>query len=154
MNRRLALSAVALAGVAACAPGSATAFNVQKVMLQAQFLLPLADVLLAGVAVAVPGAAPAIMATQPFLAAAGKVFQTISATMTDVQAKPLVQQIEDYVGAALKAISGVVMDNPKLAPLASKLSQAQAVLALLDAFVSGVSTVPTAAAVPVPLLHR
>lgn len=154
LGRRLALSAVALPGVAACAPGSASASNVQKIMLNIQFVLPLADVLLAGVAVAVPGAAPAIAAAEPYLAAAGKVFQTISATMTDTQAKPLVQQIEDYVAAALKAVSGVVADNPKLAPLAPKLAQARAVLALLDAFASGVSAMPTAAAVPVPLLHR
>ncbi len=154
MNRRQTLTAAPVLALAACAPGSTTASNVQKVMLQAQFVLPLVDVLLAGVAVAVPSAAPAITAAQPYLDQAGAAFQMIAATMTDTQAKPLVQQIEDGVAAALNAVSGIIASNPKLAPLAPKLAQAQAVLALLDAFVTGVSSMPTAAAVRMPLLHQ
>lgn len=167
MNRRFFPQAIAICGVAvpaalslaACAPtttstGTTTQSNVQKVLGQIQFVLPLVDVLLAGVAVAIPSAAPAITAAEPFLAAAGQAFQSISATMTDMEAKPIVQQVEGYVAGALKAISGVIAGNASLAPLSPKLAQAQAVLVLLDAFVTGVSVMPTAAAVPVPYLHR
>lgn len=153
-SRRLALAGVSTLALAACAnTGSATS-SVKTVLMQVQFVLPLLDALAAGIAVAVPSAAPAIAAAQPYIASANQVFQTLSDTMTATQAQPLVDQIVGYINGALTAVSGVVQGNPKLAPLATQVSQARAVLALLAAFAKGVQTMPTGAAAPVPLLHR
>jgi hypothetical protein len=153
-SRRLSFAAVPALALAACTPGSSTTSGVQKVMLQIQFTLPFLDALVAGIAVAVPSSAPAVNAALPWLADAGRAFQTLTAAMTDAQGRPIVQQIEGYVAAALQVVSAIVAKNPQLAGLAPKIVEARAVLALLVAFVSGVSAMPTAAAVRVELLHR
>ncbi len=160
MKRRLLASSAALLALAACTalPGTAPTISptVQAVFNATQFLLPLLDVLAAGIAVAVPAAAPIVAIVAPYLASASGVFQTLQVVMTETQAQPLVQQIEGDVQAAVAAIAGVVNGNPKLAPLASKIAQAQAVLGLLTAFVNGVQAMPRFAERPValPLLHR
>ncbi len=154
MNRRRALASVSVIALAACSGGAISSANVQGVFNAIQFALPLLDVLAAGIAVAVPGAAPIVALVTPYLNSAGAVFQTLSATMTATQAQPLVGQIEGYLAAAVTAVQGVVSSTPSLAPLASKVAQAQAVLGLLTTFVNGVSTMPTSALVPLPYLHR
>jgi hypothetical protein len=154
----LVLPALALAGCAAVTGGTTAGINasVQSVFNASQYVLPLLDVLLVGIAVAVPAAAPAIALATPYLNAAGAAFQGLSVTMAPASAQPIVQQIAADIGAVIQAAAGLVTGpgaNPKLAPLAPKLQQAQAVLGLLTAFVSGVTAMPTAATVRLPLLH-
>lgn len=163
MNRRALFSTTALVlpalAVAACTPGTSGGVdaNLQTVFNASQFVLPLLDVLLVGVSLVVPAAAPLIALATPYLNAAGNAFQDLSLTMTTSAAKPVVQQIADNVGGVIKAVTDVIAapgGNAKLAALAPKLQQAQAALALLTAFISGVHAMPTAATVPMRLLHR
>lgn len=131
--------------------------SVQAVFNGVQFVLPLIDVLALGIAVAVPAAAPVVAVVTPLLNSAGTVFQTLSATMTAVDAQPIVKQIEDYVVSAVTAVNNVVTApgaSPALAAFQPKVAQAEAVVALLTAFVNGVSAMPTAATVPTPYLHH
>lgn len=163
MKRRILLNTTALAlpalALAACAStGTGTSATVQAVFNAVQFALPLLDVLALGIAVAVPAAAPIVAVVEPYIGSAGVVFQTLSATMTDASAKPLVQQIEGYLSGAVQAVQKAVGAAPAGSPLtqfAPKVAQAQAVLALLTTFIHGV--VPGAALAPtvaLPLLHR
>ncbi len=157
-SRRLLLATSALVAVAACtATGTGPVSNsqVQTVFNGIQFVLPLLDVLAAGVAIAVPAAAPAIALATPYLDNAGAVFQSLSETMTTVQAQPIVKQIEGYLSSGFAVAQKVVAANPSLAGFAPKLAQANAVLGLLTAFVNGVQAMPTAATVALPpYLHR
>jgi hypothetical protein len=165
MNRRSMLSTSSLVlpalALAACSTATGTAPTnavVQTVFNGIQFVLPLLDVLAAGIAVAVPAAAPIVATIAPYLASASGVFQTLSIGATEAAAQPVVAQIETYISAAVTAVEGVVNGNPKLAPLAPKVQQAQAVLGLLTAFINGVTATSAAAArasfVLPPLLHR
>jgi BioD-like phosphotransacetylase family protein len=87
---------------------------------------------------------------------AAPIFQAIVATMTQEQSAPLVQKIEAYASAAMASIATVVANTPSLAKYANSVAQAQEVLTLIEAFVTGVTTGPVSARapVPVPLLHR
>lgn len=161
MNRRSILSTTALVApalaLAACSSTSTANATVQTVFNAIQFALPLIDTLAFGIAIAVPPAAPLVAAVTPYLNAAGPVFQTLSATMTQVQAQPIVQQIEGYLAGAVKAVAGVVDGAPagsQLAAFAPKVQQAQAALALVTTFVNGVSVGASMTPVPMPLLHR
>lgn len=150
----LAVAALAPAALAvSCAPGSSTS-NVQTVFNGIQFVLPLVDVLAAGIAIAVPGAAPIVGIVSPFLGNAASVFQTLSATMSDAEAKPIVQKIESYVAGAVDAVGNVLASSPKLAEFQPKFEQAKQVLALLTDFVSGVQAMPTARMAMPRLLHK
>lgn len=162
MNRRNLVSTTALIApalaLAACATTSTGATPaVQTVFNAVQFILPLVDALALGISVAVPSSAALVAAVTPYLSAAAPIFQTLSATMTQVQAMPIVQQIEGYLSGAVKAVAGVVSGaapGSKLAAFGPKVAQAQAALALVTAFVNGVTAMPTAAMAPLPLLHR
>lgn len=161
MNQRRALLAtVALglpAALAACAtstPSDGT--SVQKVFNTIQYILPLVDVLAAGIAIAVPASAPVMTAASATLQLAGPVFQKLSTTMTEVEAKPLVDQIRGYVKASVGSIADVVNaapDGSSLARFRPQVQMANAVVGLLDAFVAGVQAAPKGA-VAMPLLHR
>lgn len=158
IDRRLALSAVALAGVAACTVAQTA--GIQPVFNAIQFVLPLEKALAVGLSVAVPQAAGLIAAVQPYLDKAAPIFQKLQASMTAAEGKPLIQQIEGYAKDAMEQIVAVVANAPpgsRLASFQPLVMEAQAALAVITAFVSGVSAMPTAAtaaAVPVPLLHR
>jgi len=162
-NRRALLSATALAApalaLAACSTlesmtGTTTpTAAVQAIMLKAQYLLPLLDALALGISVAVPAAAPVLIAVTGYLNQASPIFQSLVATMSVAQAQPIVAQIETYAAAAVTQIQSVVANNPALSAYASRVAQAQAVVALLTAFANGVESMPTAATVPVPYLH-
>lgn len=164
MNRRSilvtssAIALPALAAIAACTvPPAGTTPAVQTVFNDIQFILPLVDALAFGISIAVPSSAALVAAATPYLNSAAPIFQTLSATMTQVQAMPIVQQIEGYLSGAVKAVAGVVNGAPagsQLAAFAPKVQQAQAALALVTAFVNGVTAMPTAAMAPLPLLHR
>lgn len=149
-------SAIAIAGCTT----AATSASVQSVFASIQFVLPLLDVLALGIAVAVPSSAPALVGVTPYLNSAAGVFQTLSATMTQVEAQPIVKQIEAYVASAVAAVKGVVTAPgaaPALVAFQPKVAQAEAVVALLTAFVNGVTAQPgaTAARTAMPaLLHR
>jgi hypothetical protein len=155
----LVLPALALAGCAALgttAPAAGINASVQSVFNASQYVLPLLDVLLVGVSMVVPAAAPVIAMATPYLNAAGAAFQGLSLSMSSSAAQPIVQQIASNLSAVVKAATGIFTASgadPRLAALAPKLQQAQAVLGLLTAFVSGVSAMPTAATVRLPLLH-
>jgi hypothetical protein len=154
----LVLPALALAGCAAVTGGTTAGINasVQSVFSASQYILPLLDVMLVGIAMVVPAAAPAIALATPYLNAAGAAFQGLSLSMTQSAAQPVVQRIAGAVGQVIQTTTGIINApgaNPKLAALAPKLAQAQAVLGLLTAFVSGVTAMPTAATVRLPLLH-
>lgn len=162
MNRRslvstTALIAPALALAACAATSTGTTPAVQTVFNAVQFALPLVDMLVTGVSIAFPPTAPVLATVIPYINSAGTVFQTLSTTMTTVQAQPIVQQIEGYVSAVVKAVkSAVSAPNapPQLAGFAPKVAQAEAALGLLTAFVNGIAAMPTAAMAPLPLLHR
>jgi hypothetical protein len=153
-DRRLAILGGATLAVAACTPGASTSSNVQTVFNGIQFVLPLVDVMAAGIAIAVPGAAPIVAVVAPYLNNAAAVFQGLSATMSEAEAKPLVQKIETYVAGAIDAVGNAMKSSPKLAEFQPKLEQAKQVLALLTAFVNGVKAMPTARAAMPRLLHR
>lgn len=167
INRRSALTvAPALAAVplvAGCAtiekwtgtttPQAAT----QAVLNEVQFILPLVDALALGISVAVPGLGTAMGVVIAGVANAGPIFQTLQATMTTAEAQPIVQQIEGYVAAGVAQLVTAVQKTPALAAYATRVQQAQAVVALLTTFVNGVVPAPAVAAryrgVALPLLH-
>jgi hypothetical protein len=111
-----------------------------------------------GIGVAVPAAAPLVAAVTPYLNAAGPVFQTLSTTMTQAQAQPVVQQIVGYVQGTVTAISQVINApgaDPRLAAFVPKLAQAQAVLGLLLAFVNGLQPMAPEVRASLPVwLHK
>jgi hypothetical protein len=164
MNRRilLASSALVLPALAGCAavekmtgttnPDAA----VQSIFNSCQYILPLVDALALGISVAVPGAAVAMGAVMTGIAKAGPIFQTFEATMTAVQAQPIVSQIENYAAAGVNTIANVVNGTPALSAYATRVQQAQAVVGLLTTFVNGATAMPTAAMAPTvfpSLLH-
>jgi len=157
-NRRAALIGTSsLLALAACAGGASNASTVQSVFSAIQYALPLLDVLALGIAVAVPAAAPIVAVVEPYLGSAAALFQTMSATMSDATAKPIVARIEGYLSAAVAAVSSAVAAAPagsKAAAFQPKIAQAQAVLALLTAFVNGVQAMPTARTSMPALLHK
>jgi phage-related protein len=152
----LATSGLAALVVAGCAAtGSTSTAGVQSVFSAVQFVLPLLEALATGISLAVPAAAPILAVVMPYLGQAGPVFQTLSAAMTAVAAMPIVQQISGYVTAAFNAVAGVVNTaaaGSKLAGFSGLVSEAQAALAVIVAFVSGVQGMPAAAMAPRPML--
>lgn len=163
MNKRKFLTTTALIApaiiLAGCTSATATA-TAQAVFAQIQYLLPLVKVLALGIAIAVPSSAGVVATVTPYLDQAGTAFQALSATMTVVSALPIVQQVEGYLKNAVDSVAVVVNDGApgsKLAQFAPELQEAQAVLALITAFATGVQAMPTmarVAKVSLPLLHR
>lgn len=161
MKRRNLLASTALvstaAVLAACTSAQGNA-DAQKVFAQIQYLLPMIKVLAAGIAIAVPQSAGIVAIVTPYLDQAGVAFQGLSATMTVVQAQPIVQQVEGYLQSAVNSVANVVNGAPagsKLASFAPMVTEAEAVLALIVAFANGVQQMPKGIApINVPLLHR
>lgn len=161
MNRRNLMSSsaiVAVSAVAACAAGSSAATATASIVNAIQYVLPLADILAVAVAAAVPAAAPIITAALPYLNEAGVVFQGLAASMTQIEAQPIVQQISKDVQNVYTAIQQGMAQaprNPTIVALQPKLAQCDAVIQALIAFYQGVSTMPKAyAPVALPLLHK
>jgi hypothetical protein len=158
MNRRSALSGASVLALVACTSPSGNA-NAQAVFSQIQYFLPLVKVMAGGIAIAEPKAAGIVATVAPYLDQAGVLFQGLSATMTEVQARPIVQQIYGYGKSAVDAVAALVNAAPpgsKLASFAPMVMESQAVLALVMAFATGAQNMPKAAARPMalPLLHR
>lgn len=158
INRRTSLRAALVAPVALAGCGTtATSTTTQTVLNEIQFLLPLVETLAIGISVDVPSTAKTMNTIVSTLNLdAAPIFQSIVATMTQEQSAPLVQKIEAYASAAMASIATVVANTPSLAKYANSVAQAQEVLTLIEAFVTGVTTGPVSARapVPVPLLHR
>lgn len=158
MNRRKAFAGASILALVACSSSAGNA-NAQAVFAQIQYILPMVRVLAAGIAIAEPKAAGIVAQVAPYLDNAATAFQGLSATMTEVQALPIVQQVAGYAKAAVDAVAAVVnaaASGSKLAQFGPEVATAQAVLALITAFAVGVQNAPKAAARPValPLLHR
>lgn len=158
MNRRNFAAGASLVAIAACTSPQGNA-NAQAVFAKIQYLLPLIRATAAGIAIAVPESAGIVAIVTPYLDQAGTAFQALSATMTVVQAQPIVQQVETYLKAAVDTLANTVNGAPpgsKLASFAPMVAEAQAVLALVVAFANGVQVMPKAAARPMalPLIHR
>jgi hypothetical protein len=161
MNRRGLLATSALIApviaVAACVTGAVVP-AVLAVFNGIQFVMPLLDVLVAGMAIAVPAAAPLVAIVTPYLNSAAAVFADMVPTMTQLQALPLVQQIEGFLQSAVKAANDAVNApgaDPKLKQFLPKIAQAQQVLDLLTAFGKGVQGGTALAPMELPrLLHR
>jgi hypothetical protein len=159
MNRREAFGGVSILALVACTPSASGNANSQAVFAQIQYILPMVRVLAAGIAIAEPKAAGIVAQVAPYLDQAGAAFQNLSATMTEVQALPIVQQVAGYAKSAVDAVAAVVeaaAPGSKLAQYAPMVAEAQAVLALITAFAVGVQNAPKAAARPMalPLLHK
>lgn len=158
MNRRTAFASVSVLALAACTSPAGNA-NAQTVFAQIQYILPMVRVLAAGIAIAEPKAAGIVTQVAPYLDQAGAAFQSLSATMTEVQALPIVQQVAGYAKSAVDAVAAVVngaAPGSKLAQYSPIVAEAQAVLALITAFAVGVQNAPKAVARPMalPLLHK
>lgn len=159
MNRRNALAGVSAAALlVGCTSLSGNA-NAQAVFAAVQYFLPLVETMAIGISIAVPQSAAIVTTVAPYLDKAGLAFQALSATMTQVQAQPIVQQVEAYGRGAVDQIATLVNTAPPgsaLAKFAPEVAKAQAVLALLTVFVNGAMNIPKAAMAPValPLLHR
>lgn len=156
MNRRSALAGVSLAAIAACtlAAGNASA---QAVFAQIQYLLPVIRTLAVGISALDPKAAGLVAQITPYLDQAAAAFQGLSAAMTEVQARPIAQQVVGYVRSALDAVAGVVnaaTPGSSLAKFAPEIAAAQSVLALVMMFAQGAQAMPTKAMAHLPLLHR
>lgn len=158
-NRRALLSASALVAPAllvACATATSNA-TVSAVFNAIQYILPELETLALGVSILFPAAAPTVAIVEPYLIPAASIFQGLSAAMTTVQALPRVQQIEVYLKTAFDKVQ-TAMGSPTAPPTIAKFSpalqKASAALALVTAFVNGVQALPSAAAVPLLLLHR
>lgn len=133
-----ALVAVAVAG---CTSGAVTTASVEQVIAEMQALLPFLDVLATGISIAVPAAAPLLAIVMPYLANASTIFATISSTMTQVEAAPIVQKFSDAIAGALNAIDEEISSVPAGSPLVKfqpLLAQANAVFALLLAFYNAI----------------
>jgi hypothetical protein len=159
MNRRtLATSApLAVLALAGCSTiqsvtGAPTA-AVQAVLNEVQYVLPLLDAMATGIAIAVPGAATAMSLVEGYLTQAEPLFQQIVVTMSTATAQPIVTQIETYLSSAVSAVAQAVAANASLAKYATQVSEARAVLALVEAFVNGVVAGNVKAVAPVRFLH-
>jgi hypothetical protein len=152
-----ALSALFLASGCTTAQQTQVNATVQAVFNGIQYVLPLVDALALGISVAVPGAAGVLTTVTSYLNQAAPIFQSLQATMAVAEAQPLVGEIETYIAGAVKAVATAVQGNPALAAYQTRVAQAEAVVALLTAFVNGVTTPPATAAryraVQLPLLH-
>jgi hypothetical protein len=158
MNRRNALAGVSLVALAACTSPTADV-SVQTVFADVQFILPLLGTLAAGIAIAVPQSAGIVAIVTPYLTQAATAFQSLSATMTAVQAMPIVSQIEAYLQSAVDAVANLINGaavGSTLIKFAPQIQQAEAVLALIMAFVKGLQAAPLARVqgVSLPYLHR
>lgn len=160
-RRNIFASTVSLSALLVAGACSATATaNAQAIFAQIQYLLPLLKMLVIGISIAVPQAAGVVQVVAPYLDNAATVFQTLQATMSLVDARPIVQQISGYATAAVDAVANLVDAAPvssTLAKFKAEVQEAQAVLALITAFAAGLPSIPVAARVQtsaLPLLHR
>ena len=163
MNRRNLLSTTVLAtsavALAACAT-STTAPTVQSVMLQIQYLLPLTKALVVGIGIAVPASAGLVNTALPYLDQATAAFQLLQSNMPVSTGLPIVQQVEVYLKQAVDVVASAISSAPagsKLIQYTAEVQEAQAVLALITAFASGVQAVSVAArvrSVSLPMLHE
>lgn len=158
MKRRLALSAAALAGVAACTPPTgSTNTAVEQFIANTQTVLAYAAPIASMISIFVPGAAAYVPLVEQGISAALAVFNTVTSAMTQAQAQPLAGQITVYLDAAVAAAQNavnVIPDPTQRAKANAVLAQVTAGVGLIKAFATGVAAaMPTAAlAVGVPAL--
>lgn len=146
----VAIPALALAACGAQSGGapSTVSATVEQVIARIQAAISFSSALSPMLAIVAPGAASFIPQINAGLNTASNIFNTISTTMTEIQAQPIVGQVATALGGALTAAqqaTAVIGDATARAKAQGVVATAQAVLPLLTAFATGVQAAVSAA---------
>lgn len=140
----------------ACAAGSTTTQTVEQVIATIQAWLPFVNGVAIGIAALVPGAAEGLAVVEGGISTASGLFNTLTSTMTASAAKPIVSQIVTDMSGVVTAFGQMVNAAPAgntRTSLQAAYQEAEAVLPLLSAFITGAAATLSigAATAPIPV---